>query len=421
MKKLLGVTLLTGALTIVKMAAGFVLGKVVAIYAGPGGLALLGQLQGLNSILTGITNSPVGPGVVKYTAENYKDKYFDSCYPWWRAAALMGLLLCFIIAPISICFSEKIAQSLLSSSEYSYLIITTAIFLPFSMMGTLSLSIVNGLRNYKQYIIIGFISVIVTTTAMVVFTIKSNLNGALIAGAVQTGLIGIISLLFNIFQPWFKFKVFLGLFNKTHLSDIWGFMIMALASAFSLPAALIGIRIILVEFCGLQQAGEWQAVWKISEAYLAVITLALATYYLPTISALDDKLKIKAEINSCAKVLLPFVIVSCAIIFLLKDSIISILFTKEFSAARDLFAVQLIGDFLKVFAWLYSYVLLAKKLTKVFITIEISFAIIFIFVTYILVSLVGVQGANYAYAITYALYLVMVKYCYHKYICFRST
>ncbi|EMG7868111.1 hypothetical protein V5L16_004641, partial [Enterobacter hormaechei] len=238
-------------------------------------------------------------------------------------------------------------------------------------MGTLSVSIVNGFRNYKLYISIGFISVIVTTTAMVVFTIKSNLNGALVAGAVQTGLIGIVSLVINLCQPWFKFKAFLGFFNKGHLKDMWGFMIMALASAFSLPAALIGIRIILVEFCGLQQTGEWQAVWKISEAYLAVITLALATYYLPTISALNNKTKIKAEINSCAKVLLPFVIVSCAVIFMLKDYIISVLFTEEFSSARELFAVQLIGDFLKVFAWLYSYVLLAKKLTKVFITIEI--------------------------------------------------
>ncbi|MCP2121398.1 O-antigen translocase [Enterobacter mori] len=416
MKKLLGVTVLTGALTVVKMAAGFVLSKVVAIYAGPGGLALLGQLQGLNSILTGIVNSPVGPGVVKYTAENCKEKNYEPCYPWWRAGAFLGLLLCFIITPTSILFSESISKNLLSSSEYNYLIITTAVFLPFSMMGTLFVSIVNGFRNYKLYISIGFISVIVTTTAMVVFTIKSNLNGALIAGAVQTGLIGIVSIVINLLQPWFKFKAFLGFFNKGHLKDMWGFMIMALASAFSLPAALIGIRIILVEFCGLQQTGEWQAVWKISEAYLAVITLALATYYLPTISALNDKSKIKAEINSCAKVLLPFVIVSCVVIFMLKDYIISILFTEEFSAARKLFAVQLIGDFLKVFAWLYSYVLLAKKLTKIFISIEIFFAVVFILVTYIFVSQVGVQGANYAYAFTYAFYLVMVKYCYHKYI-----
>lgn len=416
MKKLLGVTVLTGALTFVKMSAGFILSKVVAIYAGPGGLALLGQLQGLNSILTGVTNSPVGPGVVKYTAENCKDKNVESCYSWWRASLFLGLLLCLIIMPISILFSENISKYILSSTEYYYLVIITAILLPFSMMGTLTVSIVNGFRNYKLYITIGFISVIFTTITMVVFTIKSDLHGALMAGAIQTGLIGILSLLINVFQPWFKLKLFFGHFNKTHLNDMWGFMIMALASAFSLPAALIGIRIILVKFCGLQQTGEWQAVWKISEAYLAVITLALATYYLPTISALAEKSKIKAEINSCAKVLLPFVIISCVLIFFIKDYLISVLFTSEFSDARDLFAIQLVGDFLKVFAWLYSYVLLAKRLTKVFITIEISFAIIFTLTTYICVSLFGVQGANYAYAFTYGFYLIIVKYSFHKYI-----
>ena len=59
MKKLLKVTASTGVLTLAKMAMGFVIAKVVAIYTGPSGMALLGQIQGVVTALNGIVNAPV--------------------------------------------------------------------------------------------------------------------------------------------------------------------------------------------------------------------------------------------------------------------------------------------------------------------------------------------------------------------------
>jgi PST family polysaccharide transporter len=84
MRRLLTVTLMTGLLTLLKMLMGFIIAKVVAIYTGPTGMAMLGQLQSAVTGLNGIVSSPVGNGVIRYTAEN-KDKTFDYCSPWWRA------------------------------------------------------------------------------------------------------------------------------------------------------------------------------------------------------------------------------------------------------------------------------------------------------------------------------------------------
>ena len=85
MKKLLSVTFFTGLLTLTRMLSGFIIAKVVAIYIGPSGMAMLGQLQTVITVLNGISTSPAGNGVVRYTAKYYKNGY-DDCVPWWRAS-----------------------------------------------------------------------------------------------------------------------------------------------------------------------------------------------------------------------------------------------------------------------------------------------------------------------------------------------
>ncbi|WP_421201689.1 hypothetical protein [Aeromonas enteropelogenes] len=82
MKRLFKVTAMTGLLTLLKMVMGFVIAKVVAIYTGPTGMAMLGQVQNMVGSLNGyFINAPAGSGVVRFTAE-YKEQGFEACPPW---------------------------------------------------------------------------------------------------------------------------------------------------------------------------------------------------------------------------------------------------------------------------------------------------------------------------------------------------
>ena len=97
MKRLLSVTGFTALLTLLRMCSGFIIAKVIAIYAGPTGIAMLGEIQSVVAILNGIASAPVGSGIIRYTAENI-DQGFDQCSPWWRASLkwVIGLLLIII-------------------------------------------------------------------------------------------------------------------------------------------------------------------------------------------------------------------------------------------------------------------------------------------------------------------------------------
>ncbi|MDD9338971.1 MAG: hypothetical protein PV362_04795 [Providencia heimbachae] len=183
---------------------------------------------------------------------------------------------------------------------------------------------------------------------------------------------------------------------------------MAITSAIMVPTSQFIVRDYIATTQGLDQAGYWQGVWYISTTYLMIVTTALSTYYLPRLSEITDKNELKKEILQGYKILLPIVIICGLMIYLLRDFIIYILFSDSFSPMKQLFTWQIIGDVFKIASWLLAYVMLAKAMTKAFIISEILFSLMFVFLTYMLVPLVGTIGATYAYCINYMLYLIAI-------------
>lgn len=405
MKKILKITSMSAFLTLFKMLIGFVISKAAAVYAGPAGVVVLGQMQSLIASVMGILNAPVSTGVIKYTSENGEKNSFW----WWRSSLV---ILCSISVPIVFCmiiYSEFISYHALGSSEYKWLIIITSFTLPLAAIGTLITSIFNGLELYRKYLISGALSTIITFFIMLFLILKYNIHGVLIATGIQGGLSGIVLVAVAINSQWCKLSNFIGKVNKKQLKNISKFFVMTAISAMLFPATILIVRSIITNTVGLQSAGNWQAVWRISEAYLAVITMALSTYYLPKLAKINGYHNIKAEVHYVLKFILPTIVLMATFVFFCRDLLISILFTKDFLLARDLFLVQLIGDVIKIISWLYAYPVLAHGKAKVYIITELMFSLLLVGLTYLFVHRFGVHGANYAFALNYILYLICMR------------
>ncbi|EFN4613642.1 O-antigen translocase, partial [Escherichia coli] len=306
MKKLLTVTFFTGMLTFFKMISGFIISKIVAIYTGPSGIVLFGQIQSIVSALNGVINSPVGPGIVRFTAENHR-KGLEHCYKWWIAGLSWVCIISAIIIPLSITLSSHIAFWTLGSEKYSWVIILTACLLPLTAIGTFISSVINGFQNYKVYVLLGIISAFLSLIIMIALIVFGKINGALLAISVQNALIGGVMIIYASSQPWFNLRWLYGRVHKTYYKDIQRYIVMAITSAIVVPGSLIIVRNIIIHYVGWTEAGYWQAVWKISETYLAIITIALSTYYLPRLSSLSQKDDIIKEISSSLKIIIPLV------------------------------------------------------------------------------------------------------------------
>lgn len=407
MKRLLKVTAMTGLLTLLRMAMGFVIAKVVAIYTGPTGMAMLGQVQSMVGSLNGIINAPAGSGVVRFTAE-YKDKGFDACAPWWRAALQWVLIISVIAIPLGILLAKPIASSLFQDDNLAWVVVATVCVLPFAAIGTLCNSIINGQQLYRRYVGLGMLSVLLSGGVMLAMIAWHNIEGALLAVAMQAALIGVVMLIANLRQPWFKLHYWWSAVEPRARKDIGGYMLMAITSALTVPVSLILVRNILIAQVGWDATGQWQAVYKISEVYLGVVTMALSTYYLPRLASLSGVDAIVNEIHSTARVIIPIVAVMALGVYLLRDVAISVLFTDAFRSARDLFAIQLTGDVLKIASWLYAYPMLSRGATKWFMGTEILFSLSFVALTYLFVANMGLKGATVAYLVNYSVYFLNI-------------
>lgn len=405
MKKLLSVTGFTALLTLLRMCTGFIIAKVVAVYTGPTGLAMLGQVQSVVGILNGVVNSPAGVGVVRYTAENI-DNGFDACAPWWRAAFqwITGLML--LIIPIGLLLSKPLSIWLFENIEYYWIIIVACCTLPFAGANTLIASVINGQQKYKRYVVIGMASNVISTTVMITLIYFYSLKGALIAAAVSAGINGVVMILLSLRQPWFKCKYWWGIVEQENRKKIGSYVLMAITSALMIPMSLIFVRMILASLLGWDSVGQWQAIWKVSEVYLSVITIGLSVYYLPKLSKLKTIESIRSEINKTAIIIIPILVVLSFTIYIFRDEIVLLLFTDEFHAVRELFAIQLVGDVIKILSWLYAYPMLSKGATKWFISSEVLFSLNFVAFVWFLVPYFGIKGVCAAYLINYFCYLI---------------
>ena len=407
MRRLLKVTAMTGLLTLLKMAMGFVIAKVVAIYTGPTGMAMLGQVQSMVGSLNGIINSPAGSGVVRFTAE-YKEQGFEACAPWWRAALQWVLIISAIAIPLGILLAGPIASSLFKDVKLAWVVVATVCVLPFAAIGSLCNSVINGQQLYRRYVGLGMLSALISGGLMLGMIAWKNIEGALLAAAMQAALIGVVMIITNLRQPWFRLRYWWGTVEPKARKDIGGYMLMAITSALTVPVSLILVRNILIDQVGWDATGQWQAVYKISEVYLGVITMALGTYYLPRLASLVGVDAIVSEIHKTARVIIPIVATMALGVYLLRDMAISLLFTDAFRSARELFAIQLIGDVIKIASWLYAYPMLSRGATKWFMGTEILFSLSFVALTYLFVANMGLKGATVAYLVNYSLYFISV-------------
>ena len=402
----------TSIATTVKIAIAFVLNKIVALYVGPAGIAIIGQFNNFFSIASTISSGGISTGVVKYIAE---EKNNDLQTRQIISTSFIFIATCSIITGIVLClFSSFFSTLVFKTATYSFLFKTIAFSLIFASLNTLMMSILNGFKEIKKYTIANISTNILVLIFSIILVIRYKITGVLLAIIAGQSIIFFLTVLFVIKTKWFQISYFWGYFNKTILQKLSHYSIMTLTSSIVGPLTLLFIRNYISNHLSLKDAGYWQGIWTISEVYLTFITSSLAVYYLPKLSELKDDREIKKEIWKTSKIIIPIVTCLAILIFIFKNIIINILFTPEFSPMIPLFKYQLVGDVIKIASWLLAYQMLAKAMTKLFIFTEVLFNITFIGLTILCVSHFGLEGTAIAFCINYTLYLLFLLFFFRK-------
>ncbi|MBH0011580.1 O-antigen translocase [Pseudoalteromonas sp. NZS100_1] len=401
---LLKTSMLSGISTIFRIISGIIITKMVAIFAGPAGLAVIGQLQNIINITMLVTGDFLKTATTKYTAE-YQDNYQEK-YRLWSSALKVILCLNIIVFSIFFFFSNQIASYFLHTEEYSYVLRVFSVSLPFFILNSFLLAVLNGQKEIKSYILLNITLSIVSLILVCLLSYNFGLQGALIAYVTNQSIVFFITIAAIKKKSWFKVDYF---FHKSELvqyKKLFGFALITFASIMASNGSTIYIRNYLIENLSATLAGNWQAMWVLSQISVSLITTSLATYLLPTLSQLQDKKLIHQELIAALKIIVPITITISLIMYLLRDLIIMLLYSSEFSAMRDLFFWQLVGNSIKVCGWLFGYVLVAKGMVKYTVMTEVIFAFSWCFLSSFLINKFGLVGAIYAYSINVTFHFI---------------
>jgi PST family polysaccharide transporter len=403
---LIKTSLLNAIAVIIKMLTLLGVNKILAVYVGPAGYAALGQFQNAIQMITSFAGGAINTGVIKYTAEYYDDEKKQRMV--WRTAGTISFIGSTIAALLIFIFSEELAVWFLKDPKYSGVFIWFAATLVFFTSNTLLLAILNGKKEIARYVvanIAGSIFSLVVTTFM---SVQFSLYGALVSLAVYQSLSFFVTFYLCYKLDWFKISYFFGGIDKLTAIKLAKYAAMALTSAACVPLSHMLVRNHLGETISWEAAGYWEAMWRLSTAYLLLVTTTLSVYYLPRLSELKKVSEIKNEVIQGYKIILPIAATSGVIIYILRDFIITTLFTQEFLPMRELFAWQMIGDTLKIASWILAYVMLGEAMVRLFILTEILFSASFLILTYMFTSFYGVEGVVIAHSVNYFIYFILV-------------
>lgn len=401
-------SLLNGIAVAVKVASALVLNKILAVYVGPAGYAVIGQFQNAVSIVVSLAGGVVATGVTKATAQHFDDEAKQHAV--WQTAIRFSLGASLIAAVSLLFIGEWLSEWLLHRADMSSVFVWLALTLPAMVANNLLLAIVNGKKEVGIYVTANIIGSLISMLVTGLLAYNFGLYGALVAFTINPA-IGLFSTAAMVARRnWFKTRFLWGGINRPALHELSGFGLMGLTTALTVPISYILIIDHLATHLGLTAAGYWQASWKISEIYLMLVTSTLSVYYLPRLAEIRTASELKTEIIKVYRFVLPIVTMGALTIFVLRDFIIHTLFTPDFLPMRELFPWQLAGDVIKIGSWILAYIMLGRAMVGFFVITEIVFSISFVLLSWLLVGVFGLVGVSMAYVLNYTLYWVGMGY-----------
>lgn len=394
----------SGISTIVRIFTSFVINKLIALYIGPGGLAVMGNFQNAVNILSGLSTCSINSGVVKYTAEYADDPIRTKSL--FSTSTRITAISSAIIGIVSICASSSLANRILHNATYGYLFILLGLTVFLYSLHMLVLSILNGKKEIRKFTIINILASLLSLLLTSILIYFKQLEGAILSLVITQSCFFFLSFYFISRASWFSISMFKGKMDKEVVRNLFRYSAMGITSAVMGPFSLLLIRNLITRTVSAEGAGYWEGITRISSNYLMLVTTTLSIYYLPKLSETRDHREVRTEIANGYKIIMPVLIISSALIYLCRNQIIQILFSHQFQPMESLFLFQMLGDVIKIGSWLLAFLMLAKAMARMFIITEIVFNLTYVLLSFFFVNQYGLIGATYAYAVNYLLYFI---------------
>lgn len=180
---------------ILKIFTGLISSKVVAIFLGASGMALVGNMRNFFTSVETISTLGFQNGIVKYAAENQENKHELKKV---ISTIFISLLTASLVFGFALFFLSNYWNDQVFGTEnrYDYVFKVLAIALPWYIINVFLLGIINGFGKFKAVIYINIIGNILGLIVSIALIYQFNVVGALVSVAISPALLFFISFYF---------------------------------------------------------------------------------------------------------------------------------------------------------------------------------------------------------------------------------
>ena len=395
-----------------RMSVNLVIVKMIAVFVGPAGLGTLGHFMSLSTMISVFAGGGIGNGITKYVAE-YRLRP-RLLLRFIGSAIVYGCVFSFLILVISVIAAKPLSALLFGDYSYVWLIYCVGFSHFLCFIGTAVIAIVNGLQlpvYFAGVTLAGYLGAL----PVAYFLISSyGMKGAALSILVALSCTGFPAIFLVLRSRLTRITPLT--IDLRNIKRLGRFSMMLMASASLFPLTEILIRSRIIGLMGNEEAGLWQAMTRLSTAYLGFFTVFLTTSYMPKLSSSLDKNVVAKLVRRCLFNVSIVFSVFAFILYFNRHVVIKLLFSPEFFGMSELFGYQLLGDLFRICSYVIGFLAVAKAATSIYILAEFIQTGLYLACSLTAIICGGslVEVAQ-AYALTYFVYFVIAGFVFYIY------
>ncbi len=408
-RNILSSTLLMGASSGAVMVLDLVRVKATAMFLGPDGVGVLSVLNHFHAVVATLAALGLGTGIARYTARYHSrgetHRAQQVLAHGFRAPFLMSVAAMLGMAA----FARPLSTALLGNDSYALLIVIYAVSLPVGMYPTVVGTFLQGLKRIRALAEIKVIKSVSGLIVIVPLIYFLGLPGACLGILVFTATDLYLNRRYlareGIYRAWNWTGLDRGILKSLMT---FGATSLLVGSAFQLSQLVF--KVVIVDVLGQAQNGIYQPVWALTMTYPTLVLSSMSAYSYPRLCELTDPREIADEVNDIIRVAV--LLITPVMLFLLafRGPVILLLYSRDFLSAAPVMPVQILGDFFKVAFWGLSMYLLPTRRLFAFIGFNLAQGALLFGVAWLSLSPLGLQGAAWSFAASYALPLVVLYF-----------
>jgi antigen flippase len=391
---------------LVTLALSVVAAKAYALLLGPGGVGLLALMQSLVNLGVMVASGGLVMSTISATAYavGRGDRQLEHAVE--RAVLLIGLTGGATGALLLIAFRQPLAEAFLGSPNRTGEVVVLAAALLLSVVSAFQVALLTGRHRIRAVTAVNIGTSLaaagIGVAIVAVFGEAALAPAILVTAGFQLGL----SRLALAGVPPTPQRASTGVASAAR--DLLRAGLPVTASQLASSGAQLVVPVLVLAMLGTVEVGYYRAAAAVSISYLTFFLAMLAQDYLPRVSGAADPAAVAELVERRMRLVvglgMPIILGLLAAGPLLMD----LLYSAAFAPAFAVLKWQLVGDLVRLPAWVLAFAVLARGRSSAYFSAELVSGLTLLGGSLLGLALIGLVGSGVGYAASQLIYYGVV-------------